>query len=66
MAKMRMELGDKKSLKISNLISPNEVNSYYLKNINEKTVCEVDLKKKFGQLIYLEHLLKVEPIVFKL
>ena len=63
MAKTRMRLrqsNEKNEFKLAHIIEPNEIGFLLDKNQNDKKASELDFKKKYGQLIYLKTLMKVE------
>lgn len=62
MVKTRMCLlqqNEKNDSKLAHIIEPHEVGPLLEKNQNDKKACEIDFKKKYGQLIYLRTLIKV-------
>jgi hypothetical protein len=62
MAKTRMRLrqpNEKNEFKLAHIIEPHEISLLLDNNQNEKKVREVELKKKYGQIIYLKTLMKV-------
>jgi len=48
--------------KSDHILDPEEVDSSLKKNLSDKTVNEIDLKKKYGQLVYLKSLMKTNLI----
>jgi hypothetical protein len=62
MVKTRMRLVQPNEInhaKSDHILKPEEVDLSLKKNLSDKTVTEIDLKKKYGQLIYLKSLMKV-------
>ncbi len=60
MAKTRMRLRQpNEKNELAHIIEPHEISLLLDNNQNEKKVREVELKKKYGQIIYLKTLMKV-------
>lgn len=66
MAKIKIRLrepGEPLNHKHLFIIERNQIQTQLMKNLSEKKCAEIDLRKKLGQLLYLQNLLKVRMII---